>query len=158
MPLLPNKMSAKKKIVSNRRALRDYLVEDRLEAGVELRGTEVKSVKEGHISLVGAFASIEHGQCILSGVNIQPYDHGNQFNHDPERPRKMLLHRSEINKLRVQVEQKGYTLIPLSVYLKRGLVKVELGVCRGKRQADKRETMKRRSADREAQRAMRQAR
>lgn len=148
-------MSASKKIVSNKRALRDYLVEDRLEAGIELRGTEVKSVKEGHISLVGAFASIERRQCILSGVNILPYEHGNRFNHEPARPRQLLLHRNEINKLRVQVEQKGYTLIPLSIYLKRGLVKVELGICKGKRQIDKREIIKKRSADREAERAIR---
>ena len=148
-------MPLSKKIASNRKALRDYLVEDRIEAGIELRGTEVKSVKGGNINFIGSFATIERGECILQGLNISPYEHGNRFNHPPERPRRLLLHAHEIAKMRVKAEQKGYSLIPLSVYLKRGLVKVEIGVCRGKRQADKRETLKRRDADREAQRAMR---
>ncbi len=148
-------MSGSKKIATNRKALRDYLVEDRIEAGIELRGTEVKSVKGGHINLTGSYASVVNGECILNGLNISPYEYGNRFNHDPERPRRLLLHAAEIGKMRVKVEQKGYSLIPMSVYLKRGLVKVEVGICRGKKLVDKRETLKRRTADREAERAIR---
>ena len=147
-------MPNSKKIASNRKALRDYLVEDRIEAGIALRGTEVKSVKAGNLNLTGSFATITQGECILQGLNISPYEHGNRFNHPPERPRRLLLHAKEIAKMKVQSEQKGYSLIPLSVYLKRGFVKIEIGVCRGKRQADKRETLKKRDADREAERAM----
>jgi SsrA-binding protein len=148
-------MSGSKKIATNRKALRDYLVEDRIEAGIELRGTEVKSVKAGHINLTGSYANVVNGECILNGLNISPYEFGNRFNHDPERPRRLLLHAAEITKMRVKVEQKGYSLIPMSVYLKRGLVKVEVGICRGKRLVDKRETLKRRTSDREAERAIR---
>lgn len=151
-------MPSNKKIASNRKALRDYLVEDRLEAGIELRGTEVKSVKSGNLNFTGSYAAIQNGECILLGLNIAPYEHGNRFNHPPERPRRLLMHTSEIGKLRAQVEQKGYSLIPLSVYLKRGIVKIEIGICRGKKQVDKRETLKRRTADREAQRAIRRER
>ena len=146
--------STNKKIATNRKALRDYFVEERLEAGIQLRGTEVKSVKEGHISLVGSFASVENNKCILTNLNITPYEYGNRFNHDPIRPRQLLLHKREIRKLRMLVEQKGYTLIPLSIYLKKGLVKVEIGTCKGKRQVDKRETVKRKTAEREAERAI----
>jgi SsrA-binding protein len=143
-----------RKLAANRRAFHDYFVLDRLEAGIELRGTEVKSVRAGHLSLASAFASVDNGEVILHDLNIQPYEHGNRFNHDPDRPRRLLLHRREIDRLRAQTEQKRRTLIPLSVYLKRGLVKVEIGLCKGKQQIDKREELKRRAADREAERAI----
>jgi SsrA-binding protein len=140
----------------NRKARRDYHVLDRIEAGIELLGTEVKSIRGSHASLVGGFAKIEEGQVWLHGLNIPPYEHGNRFNHEADRPRRLLLHRREINKLQAQAEQQGHALVPLRLYLKRGRIKVELGICRGKRHEDKRETLKQRTADREAARAMRQ--
>jgi SsrA-binding protein len=151
-------MSSSQRLASNRRALRDYFVVERFEAGIELRGTEVKSIREGLVSLTGAYARMENGEAILYGMNVQPYTHGNRFNHEPEQDRRLLLHRREIDLLRVETEQKGHTLIPLAVYLKRGKVKIELGLCRGKQQADKRETLKRETATREADRALREAR
>lgn len=154
MQQLLKTMSNHKKIASNRRALRDYQVEERLEAGIELRGTEVKSVREGHVTMTGAFAAVQGGECILTGLNIATYEYGNRFNHDPERDRRLLLHKKEISKIKTFIEAKGYSAIPLSIYLKKGLVKVELGLCRGKKNVDKRETLKRRTADREAERAM----
>lgn len=147
-----------RKIVTNRKALRDYQVHDRMEAGLELKGTEVKSVREGNVSLVGSFADINGNEAILNNLNIAAYEFGNRFNHDPDRPRRLLLHRGEINKLKVHIEQKGGAIVPLSVYIKKGLVKVELGICKGKKQFDKRETLKRKTADREAERAMKEAR
>ena len=149
---LPGKPS--RRIASNRRALHDYFVLERVEAGIELRGTEVKSIRAGHISLVGSFGRIENGNVVLFGVNVTPYEFGNRFNHPADRPRRLLLHKREIRKIRVQVEQKGHSLIPLTVYLKNGLIKVELGLCKGKQQYDKRETLRKKTADREAARAM----
>jgi SsrA-binding protein len=143
-----------KRLVSNRKALHDYSVSERIEAGIELRGTEVKSLRDGHGALTGAFCRVRNGEVFLCGLDIPAYEYGNRFNHDPTRDRRLLLHRGEIAKLAAQVEQKGNALIPLSLYLRRGRVKVEIGVCRGKRQVDKRETLKRRTADREAARAM----
>jgi len=141
-----------RKVAANRKALRDYFVLERHEAGIELRGTEVKSIRQGHVSLSGSYARIEDGRVTLYGLNILPYDHGNRFNHDPDRPRRLLFHRKEIGKLCVETEQKGHALVPLSVYFKRGLVKVEMGLCKGKQQSDKRETLRRRTAEREAAR------
>ena len=152
--MAPSSNNSSKSIASNRRALRDYTVLSRHEAGIALRGTEVKSLRLGHVSTIGSFASIEQGELFLNGLTIQPYEFGNRFNHDPDRPRRLLMHRQEIVRLRVQVEQKGLTLIPLKLYFKKGRVKVEIGVCRGKRQEDKRETLRRRTADREAERAI----
>lgn len=147
-------LSSNKTIATNRKALRDYFVEERLETGIQLQGTEVKSIKEGHVDMQGSFASIEHNQCVLSNLNVTPYEFGNRFNHDPVRPRYLLLHKREIQKLKALVEQKGHTLIPLSIYLKKGLVKIELGICKGKKQVDKRETIKRKTAEREAERVI----
>lgn len=147
-----------KKLAANRRALHDYSVEDRLEAGVELRGTEVKSIREGHVSLVGSYVRIERGEAFVYGMNVAGYDHGNRFNHIPERPRRLLLHRREILGLQSQTDRKGATLIPLSVYLKKGRVKLEVGICRGRQKSDKREVLKRKDATREADRAMAAAR
>ena len=152
----PKKSS--RKLAANRRALHDFEVLERLEAGVALCGTEVKSVKNAQSSLAGAYARVEHGAVLLYGFTIQPYVHGNRFNHDPERPKRLLLHRAEIHKLQAQIEQKGCAVVPLSVYLKRGLVKIEIGVCKGKRQSDKRETLRRKTAEREAERAIARAR
>jgi len=143
-----------RRIASNRKASHDYFVLERLECGIALRGTEVKAVRAGHVSLVGAFARAAEGSVFVQSMTIQPYEFGNRFNHDPLRPRRLLLHRNEIKRLESQTSQKGLTLIPLSVYMKHGLVKVELALCRGKQQKDKRETLKRQTAERETERAM----
>ena len=137
----------------NRKATHDYTVLEKLEAGIELLGTEVKVVRNGEAGLAGAYARVEQGQLLLHQVSIPPYAFGNRFNHDTLRSRRLLLHRREIERLRVQQEQKGLSLIPLRLYLTpRGLVKVELAVCRGKAQEDRRETIRRREADRDAAR------
>lgn len=146
--------STGKRLASNRRALHDYFVVERIEAGIELKGTEVKSIRNGEVTLVGAFARVVDGEVTIYQMTVAPYAYGNRYNPPSDRPRRLLLHRREIHSLQVQTEQKGHALIPLSVYLKRGRVKVEIGVCRGKRQTDKRETLRRRTADREAERAI----
>ncbi|MBD3368531.1 MAG: SsrA-binding protein SmpB [Candidatus Eisenbacteria bacterium] len=143
-----------KLVAKNRRARHDYHVEDTVEAGVVLKGTEVKSVRLGKIQLVDSYARVEDGEMFLHGVHISPYKQGNRFNVDPRRVRKLLLHKNEIRRLHRQVREKGVTLIPLSVYLRRGRVKVEIGLCRGKRQHDKRETIKRRDAERDMEREL----
>lgn len=144
-------------IATNRKAHHDYQILDRCEAGIELRGTEVKSLRLGQVSLVGAYVQIEGVEAILSGMTIQPYEFGNRFNHESNRPRRLLLHRREILKLKVDVEQQGHTLIPLRLYFRRRVVKVEIGVCKGKKLSDKRETLKRKTSEREAARAIRTA-
>ena len=146
-------------VARNRKALHDYSVLERLEAGLALVGTEVKVVRAGHAGLQGAYAQVDKntGEAWLCGVNIPPYGFGNIFNHDSLRARKLLLHRRELLKLRAHEERKGCTIVPLSLYLKRGRVKCELGVCRGKDTVDKRETIKRRELDREARRAAQSA-
>ncbi len=147
---------AHKPIATNRKAHRDYHVLDKLEAGIELRGTEVKSIRQGNMNLAEGYARLEKsGDVVLYGVHINPYDHGNVHNHDPVRPRRLLLHRREIKRLFGQTAIKGNALVPLRAYFKRGRVKVELGLCKGKQTIDKREDIKRKTADREAQRAMR---
>jgi len=141
-------------LAANRKALREYHVLERHEAGIELLGTEVKSARLGQVTLTGAYAVEENGEIILHGVRIAPYEQGNRFNHEPTRPRRLLLHRREIRALAAQIEQKGHALIPLRMCLRRGRIKVELGLCRGKTLHDKRETLRRRAADRDAARAI----
>jgi SsrA-binding protein len=145
------------KVATNRKALHDYFVLDRLESGIELRGTEVKSVRSGNVNLTGGFVKIEQSRVTLYGVHIAPYECGNQFNHEPTRPRQLLLHRREIVRLAAKLAQKGLTLIPLSMTLGRRWAKVELGLCKGKQDADKRETLRRKEADRETQKAIARA-
>lgn len=142
------------RVATNRKALHEYFVLDRLEAGVELLGTEVKSVRAGHVTLTGGFATPEGREMVLRDVYIAPYECGNRFNHDPTRPRRLLLGRKEIDRLVAKVEQKGLTLIPLSMYFRKRWAKVEIGLCRGKQDTDKRETLKRKDADRETRRAI----
>ncbi|MEM7396255.1 MAG: SsrA-binding protein SmpB [Verrucomicrobiota bacterium] len=137
---------------TNRKVRRDYQVLDEIEAGIELLGTEVKSIRQGHISIEEGFARIENEEAFLLGVHIKPYDHGNVHNHEAVRPRRLLLHKREIRKLIGQVAEKGYTLIPIKVLFKRGFIKVIIGLCKGKHAEDRREDLKRRTADREAQR------
>lgn len=142
-------------LTANRRAAHDYFILEKHEAGIELVGTEVKVVRNGQASLQGAYVKVEGGQLMLHQVTIPPYSFGNRFNHDSLRSRRLLMHKREIRKLQISTEQKGLTLIPLRLYLtNNGRVKVEIGVCRGKAQHDKRETVKRREADLEAKRSV----
>jgi SsrA-binding protein len=150
---MPNTGAQNPILATNRKARHDYHILDTIEAGVELRGTEVKSARAGEVNLTGGYAQIQDGQAFLLHVNIAPYVAGNRFNHDPERPRRLLLHKREIRRLQGRVEQEGQTLVPLKCYLKHGRVKIELGVCKGKLQRDKRETIRRREAERETSRA-----
>lgn len=142
----------------NRKALRDYVVLDRLESGISLLGTEVKSVRAGNVNLTGGYAKIENNRVRLFDVHIAPYECGNRFNHDPVRPRELLLHRREVDRLEGLVAQKGCTLIPMKMYFRKRWAKVEIGICKGKQDADKRETLKQKDADRESRRAMARAR
>ena len=145
-----------KTAAQNRKAFHDYFVEERYEAGIELAGTEVKSIRAGTLNLKDAWCGIKDGDMLLNQMHISPYDHGNRFNIDPRRPRRLLLHKREIMRLYGKVKQDGYALIPLSVYFKNGLVKVELGVCKGKKNYDKRQAIAERDAKREMDRARRE--
>ena len=136
-------------VASNRKAFHDYEILDRFEAGIVLLGTEVKSIRQHRINLKDSFARISGGEVWLEGCHISPYTHGNIQNHEPERPRKLLLTRREIHKLQGEVVKGGLTIVPLKVYLKEGRVKLEIGLARGKRQYDKRERARRRTVDRE---------
>ncbi|MFW5647911.1 MAG: SsrA-binding protein SmpB [Candidatus Alkaliphilus sp. MAG34] len=151
-------MTGKKgKIVStNRKARHDYFIEETYEAGIALVGTEVKSIRQGKISIKDGYAQVENGEVFLYNVHISPYEQGNIFNRDPLRARKLLLHKNEIRKLIGYVQQKGYALIPLSFYLKDGLVKVELGVGIGKRKYDKRQVLAKKDAERRIEREFRE--
>jgi SsrA-binding protein len=143
-----------KTVATHRRAFRDYNILERFEAGIELLGAEVKSIRENRFSLNEAHARIDNGQIYLHGLHVQPYAHARVEDHNPLRRKRLLMHRAEINRLYGQMTVKGKTLIPLKVYLKRGLVKVEVALCTGKQSEDKRETLRRKTADREAQRAI----
>jgi SsrA-binding protein len=149
---------SEKVVATNRRARFEYHIEEIYEAGLVLTGTEVKSLRSGRASLQEAFARVERGEVWLHHLHIPPYAAGNIFNHDPLRTRKLLLHRSEVRRLFGKVQEKGYTLVPLRLYFKRGIVKVELAVARGKRQYDKRAAIARREADRQIEKAVRQRR
>lgn len=144
-----------KQIADNRKARFDYSIEDSIECGVALLGSEVKSVKEGKISFPDSFAEIMNGEVWLKNFHISEYVYSSIFGHDPDRPKKLLLHSDEIKRLQRKVEEKGYTLIPLNFYLKNGRLKVSLGVCKGKKQFDKRNTIKERDVKRDMQREFR---
>ena len=150
-------MPGQANIATNRKAYHDFEIMERHEAGIELVGTEVKSLRLGQVSMTGAYVQIEKAQALLSGMTIQPYSHGNRFNHEAGRQRRLLLHKREIDKLRADVEAAGHTLVPLRLYFRKRVVKVEIGVCRGKKLVDKRETLKKKTSTREAQRAIRAA-
>jgi SsrA-binding protein len=143
-----------KTIAQNRKAWHEYFIEEKFEAGIVLTGTEVKSLRLGRANLQDSFAVIKNGEVFVSGLHISPYDMGNRFNHDPLRARKLLLHRFEINKLIGHTQKQGLTIIPLSLYFKKGMVKVELAVARGKKLYDKREDMAKKDAVREIDRKM----
>lgn len=145
-----------KTIAQNRKAFHDYFVEESLEAGIELVGTEVKSLRQGRANLKDAWCSVVRGEMLLNGCHISPYDFGNRFNTDPMRVRRLLLHKREINRLYGLVKQQGYSLIPLSLYFKGSRVKVQLGLCKGKKLYDKRADMAKRDAQRDMERALKE--
>jgi len=145
-----------KSIAKNKKAFHDYFVEERYEAGIELAGTEVKSIRMGNVNLKDAFCTIKDGQMSVNGMHVSPYEKGNIFNREPRRPRRLLMHRREIAKLFAKIKQDGYTLIPLSLYFKGPRVKVEIGLCKGKKLYDKREAAAQRDAKREMDRALKQ--
>ena len=146
-----------KPVAQNRKAWHDYFVEEKYECGIELYGTEVKSMRQGRVNLKESWAVVRNGEVWVDGMHISPYEQGNQFNRDPLRPKRLLLHKSEIRKLDSLMQRQGYTLIPLSVYLKEGRMKLELGLCKGKQLHDKRDDMAKKDAQREIQRAFRDA-
>lgn len=149
-------MSKERIIANNKKARHDYFIEEKYECGIELKGTEVKSIRQGKISIKESYAMIEDGEVWLYQAHISPYEQGNIFNVDPVRKRRLLLHRREIRKLVGKTKEQGYTLVPLTIYLKEGLVKVELALAKGKNIYDKRDTIAKREAERSMQRAMRQ--
>ena len=144
-----------KTVAQNRKARHDYFVEESFECGLELRGTEVKSIRLGKCNLKDSYASVEKGEMWVHGMHISPYEKGNIFNTDPMWPKKLLMHKVEIRKLEQAIMQKGLTLVPLSVYLKQGRMKLELGLCKGKKNYDKRDDIAKRDAEREIERSMR---
>ena len=146
--------AAEKLIASNLKAYHDYFVLQKIEAGIALTGTEVKSLREGRVNLKDSYVDVDRGEAYLVAAHISPYSHGNRENHDPERRRKLLLHRREIDRLQGQIVEKGLTIVPLRLYFKGGRVKAEIAVVRGKKLFDKREAEKRRELDREAAAAM----
>lgn len=143
-------------ITVNRAARHEYFVLETYEAGIELYGTEIKSIRNGSVNLKESWADIQNGEVFINGMHISPYEKGNIFNKDPFRVRKLLLHKKEINKLSGRIKQDGLTLIPLSLYFKKQYVKVELGLCKGKKLYDKRETIAKRDAKRDIDRAMKE--
>ena len=146
-----------KPVAQNKKAYHDYFVEETYECGLCLKGTEVKSMRQGRVNLKESFAMVRGTEVFAEGMHISPYEQGSFSNSDPLRPKKLLLHKSEIRKLSGLVSRQGYTLIPLSVYLKEGRMKLELGLCKGKQLHDKRDDMARKDAQREIQRAFRDA-
>ncbi|NLY71868.1 MAG: SsrA-binding protein SmpB [Clostridiales bacterium] len=151
-------MRQKKLIASNKKARHDYFIEEVYEAGIVLTGTEIKSIRQGKVNLKESFAKIENGEVILYQMHISPYEHGNRYNVDPVRPRKLLLHKREIRKLIGYTSQQGLTLVPLNIYInEKGLAKIELAVARGKKLYDKREDIAKRDSERRMQQAMKKS-
>ena len=146
------KESGSRLIANNKKAHHDYFIEDTYEAGIELAGTEVKSMRMGKCSIKESFVQIEHGEVFVYGMHISPYEKGNIFNKDPLRTRKLLLHQYEIRKIAAKIAEKGFTLVPLKVYFKGSLVKVEIGIAKGKKLYDKRQTIAKNDQRREAER------
>jgi len=141
-------------VCQNKKAYHDYSIEETLEAGIQLQGTEVKSLREGKANLKDSYVLLKNSEAFLLNCHISPYSHGNIMNHEPLRTRKLLLHRKEIERLRGKIQQKGYALIPLKMYFKESFAKVEIGLAKGKRLYEKRETIKEREAKRTIERAM----
>ena len=141
-----------KQCAQNKKAWHDYFIEDKLEAGVELFGTEVKSIRAGKCNLKDSYVEIRNGEAFVQGMHISPYEQGNIFNKDPLRPKKLLMHKAEIRKLQGKIAEKGYTLVPVEVYLKGGLVKVQVALAKGKKLYDKRDDIAKKDQRREAER------
>ena len=150
------KATGVKQVCSNRKAFHDYFVLDRFEAGIELFGTEVKSIRQGNVNLKDSFCTIKDGEIFARGVHVSPYEKGNIFNRDPMRPKRLLMHKREINRLNARIMQDGVALIPLSLYFKDSRVKVELGLCKGKKLHDKRDAEAERQAKRDMDRMMKE--
>ena len=146
-----------KQIANNKKAFHDFFVEESLECGVQLFGTEVKSLRLGQASIKESFCQIRNGECFIVGMHINPYERGNIFNKDPLRDRKLLLHRREIDRLLGKIKEQGYTLMPLRLYFKGSLVKLDMGLCRGKKIYDKREDMKKKAQRRELEKEFKKA-
>ena len=144
-----------KLVANNKKAYHDYFIEEKYEAGIELFGTEVKSIRLGKCSIKEAFVNIDRGEAFIEGMNISPYEKGNIFNREPLRKRRLLLHKREIMKLAGQVQAKGYTIMPLQVYFKNGRVKIEIGLARGKKLYDKRDDLRKKAMKRETERDFR---
>ena len=142
-----------KPMAQNKKAFHDYFVEERIECGMELKGTEVKSMRQGRMNLKESFAMVKDGEVLVSGMHISPYEQGNIFNTDPLRPKKLLLHKSQIRHLAQEAGKMGYSLIPLQVYLKDGKVKLKIALCKGKKLYDKRDDMAKRDAERDIERS-----
>ena len=154
---MTTKDTTQKVVATNRKAFHDYFIEEKFEAGIQLQGTEVKSLRDGRVNLQDSYAGAKNGEIFLYNCHISPYSHGNIMNHDPLRVRKLLLHRKEINKLLGKTQQKGLTLIPLRIYFsQRGHAKVELGLAKGKKLYDRRDTITAREAGREVERAIKE--
>lgn len=151
---MSEKKNDQRTIADNRKARHDYFVEEVFEAGVELFGTEVKSLRAGAVNLKDSYCEIDGGEMFALGVHISPYDHGNIFNRDPLRPKKLLMHKREIMKLTGLISREGYTLVPLSLYFKGSYVKMAVGLCKGKKLYDKRDSIAKRDSDRIIERAM----
>ena len=149
---MADKGTGRKIIAQNKKAFHDYFVDERYEAGIELTGTEIKSIRAGQINLKDSYCEIKGGEIFALGIHVSPYDKGNIFNGDPLRDRRLLMHKREIMKLQGLVGQKGFTLVPLSVYFSGSLAKVEIGLCRGKKLYDKRESDAKREAERNIER------
>ncbi len=143
-----------KMVTQNKKAYHDYFVDERYEAGIELFGTEVKSIRQGGINLKDSYCQVQGGELYAVGIHVSPYEHGNIFNREPLRDRRLLMHKKEIMKLQGLISQKGYTLVPLSVYFKNSRLKVEIGLCRGKKLYDKRDSIAKAESDREIERRM----
>jgi SsrA-binding protein len=145
-------------VTTNRRAFHEYHIVETVEAGIVLTGTEIKSIRDGKVTIAEAYARFDHGELWLIGSHVAPYTHGNRANHEPDRPRKLLVHRREMGHLRSAVEQKGLTLVPLRLHLKNGLAKIDIGVARGKKLYDKRTVEADRQSRRDVERALRDRR
>ncbi len=153
---MADKKNSVKTVTQNKKAFHDYFVDERFEAGIELFGTEVKSIRAGAINLKDSYCSIKNGEIYAIGIHVSPYEHGNIFNREPLRDRKLLMHKREIMRLGGLITQKGYTLVPLSVYFKGSRLKVEIGLCRGKKLYDKRDSIAKAESDREIERRMKE--
>jgi SsrA-binding protein len=144
-----------KQVAQNKKAYHDYFIEETFEAGIVLQGTEIKSIRAGKVNLKDSYARIQNGEAWLYSMHVSPYEQGNRYNHDPLRPRKLLLHKREINKLLGETKEVGYALVPVKLYLKNGFCKVLLGLAKGKKNYDKREDLKKKEAKREIERVFR---